>query len=134
MKQRVLIVDDNDDFRKTVKDFLNAQDLNIEVFEAITGEMGVAKSSFVKPDVVLMDISLPKINGLAAAKFVKQDNPQCDIIVLTMFDTKEFKRMSHGIEASAFIGKNDLYEQLVPTLKKCLLKRGNSVAAVKEKV
>ncbi len=51
MKKRILIVDDHDDFRAVIKDYLNKIKLDLEVFEASTGRMGVAKASFIKPQI-----------------------------------------------------------------------------------
>lgn len=120
MKHRILIIDDHADFRAMVKDYLNRDGLNFEIFEAGTAEMGVAKASFVKPDVILMDINLPNLNGLAATKHIKEDFPDCEVIILTMFEVEAFKQASEKIKASAFIGKSEIYEKLLPAIKKCL--------------
>ena len=120
MKPRILIVDDHDDFRTLIKDYLNSQGLNLEIFEASTGEMGVTKASCVKPDIVLMDVSLPNANGILAAKHIKEDNPNCDVIILTVFEVKAFKRNAQEIKVRDFIGKNEVYDRLIPVIKRCL--------------
>ena len=120
MKKRILIVEDHDDFRVMVKEYLNRHKLDLEIFEASTGEMGVTKASCVKPDIVLMDINLPRANGLEVAKHIKDDHPDCDIVFLTMFDVALFKKAAEKIKARAFIGKNEVYEQLLPVIKECL--------------
>ena len=120
MHKKALIIDDHDDFRGMVRDFLNRQKLGLEIFEASTGEMGVAKASFVKPDIVLMDINLPQINGFEAARQIKEDNPKCDLIILTIFDVAVFKKAAEKIKVKAFIGKNEVYDKLLPVIKECL--------------
>ncbi|HLF18694.1 MAG TPA: response regulator transcription factor [Candidatus Omnitrophota bacterium] len=120
MSQRLLIVDDNIEFRKMLRSYLEKQDLNLAIFEASSAEMGVAKSSFTRPDIVLMDINLPQANGLAAIAHIKTDNPDCCVIVVTMFDTKEFKELSKKLNVTAFVGKTEIYDCLVPLIKKCL--------------
>jgi DNA-binding NarL/FixJ family response regulator len=120
MKQRLLIVDDNVEFRKMLRSYLEKQDLDLEMFEASSAEMGVAKSSFTHPDIVLMDINLPQANGLSAVEHIKMDNPNCCVIVVTMFDTKEFKELSKRLDVTAFVGKTEIYDSLVPLIKKCL--------------
>ena len=120
MKKRILIVDDHTDFRAMVKNYLNRDGLDLEIFEASTAEMGVAKASFVKPDIVLMDINLPNANGLEATKHIKEDAPDCDVIIITMFDVEVFKQAAQKIKATAFIGKSEIYDRLLPVIKKCL--------------
>jgi two-component system nitrate/nitrite response regulator NarL len=121
MKKKILIVEDHDDFRATVKDYLNQHNLSLEIFEANSGEMGVLKASCVKPDIVLMDINLPNENGFEAARQIKEDQPGCDIIILTLFDVAIFKKSAEKIKARAFIGKDQVYEKLLPVIKECML-------------
>ncbi len=122
MRKKILIVDDHADFRKVVKNYLNLHKLNIEIFEANSGEMGVTKASFVKPHIVLMDINLPNINGLEAVRRIREDHPVCDVIILTVFDVPVMKKVAEKIKAVDFIGKNDIYDRLMPALMKCLEK------------
>jgi DNA-binding NarL/FixJ family response regulator len=120
MKKKILIIDDHDDFRGTVKEYLKRHKLGVDLFEASTGEMGVAKASFIKPDLVIMDINLPQINGFEAIGQIREDHPKCDIIILTVFDVGVFKKTADKMMAKAFIGKNEVYEKLLPAVKKCL--------------
>lgn len=127
MPARILIVDDHDDFRLMLKNYLNSQKLGVELYEASSGEMALTKAACINPDIVLMDISLPHSNGIVAAKHIKEDHPDCDIIILTMFDVKAFKKASQKIHARSFIGKNELYDRLVPAIKKCLKGKGQKL-------
>ena len=120
MKKKVLLVDDHDDFRTAVKSYLNGHDLGLEIFEANSGEAGVIRASCVKPDIVIMDISLPNEHGLAAAGQIIEDHPHCKVIILTLFDVDIFKKAAEKIKVKAFIGKNDVYEKLLPVIKACL--------------
>ena len=125
--RKVLIVDDHDDFRAMLKEFLKRNNLGIEIFEASTAEMGVTKAACVRPDIVLMDINLPHSSGLEASKHIKGDHPNCDVIILTMFEVKVFKEAARKVQATDFIGKSEIDERLVPAIKKCLeSKRINS--------
>ena len=124
--KKILIVDDHDDFRAMLKEYLKKNNLGLEIFEASTGEMGVAKAACIRPDIVLMDINLPHSSGLEASKHIKGDHPDCDVIILTMFEVKVFKEAARKIEATDFIGKSEIDELLVPAIKRCLeLKKVN---------
>ncbi len=129
MGRKILIIDDSDEFRGMLKGYLKMHNLGAEIFEASTGEMGITKASCLRPDVVLMDISLPKINGLAATQQIKLDNPDCHVIVLTMFAVRKFKEESQRIKADDFIGKSDIDEQLVPAIRKCFEAGRNAKSA-----
>ena len=118
--KKLLIVDDSDEFRVMLKDYLTRHDLGLEIFEASTGEMGVTKASCVRPDIVLMDINLPHANGLETTQHIKEDNPRCDVIILTLLEVKSFKEAAQKSKATEFIGKSEIDERLVPAIKKCL--------------
>jgi len=120
MSTKILIVDDHQDFRTAVRDYLNDQKLGLEVSEASTVEMAVTKASSLKPDIVIMDINLPNGNGLDASRHIKEDCPDCDVIILTMFDIKPFKQIASNINVIDFVGKSEVLEKLVPVIKKCM--------------
>ena len=120
MKKKVLLVDEHDDFRKTVKNYLKGHHLDLEIFEANSAKMGVLRASFVKPDIVIMDIGLPNHIGLETARQIIEDLPQCDIIILTLFDVEIFKKAAEKIKVRAYIGKNDVFEELLPAIKECM--------------
>lgn len=118
--KKLLIVDDSNEFRAMLKEYLKKHNLGLEIFEASTGEMGIAKAACIRPDIVLMDISLPRASGITATRHIKGDNPDCKVIILTMFEVAAFKEVAMGINATAFIGKSQIEEKLIPAIKKCL--------------
>ncbi|MDE1920017.1 MAG: response regulator transcription factor [Candidatus Omnitrophica bacterium] len=120
MKKKLLIVEDHDEFRAMLKGYISRHGLDLEIYDASTGETGLAKAASVKPDIVLMDINLPQANGLTIAKAIKESLPHCRIIFLTMFNVEVFKKAAEKIKAAGFISKDDVYERLVPVIKKCL--------------
>jgi NarL family two-component system response regulator LiaR len=126
MTAKILIVEDHDDFREIVKTYLQNRRLDVEILEAVTGEAGVEKALREKPDIVLMDIRLPNMNGIDAASQIKKHLPGCEIIVLTMFETETFKKVFKTEDVSAYIGKSEIYEKLVPAIKK-ILSRGSNL-------
>ena len=88
--------------------------------EASSGEEGVLLARKKNPDIVVIDFSLGGINGLEAARQIKEYLPRCSIIMLTIYDSKEIlRRDGHGT-IRFLINKGDLYEKLVPAIKKIL--------------
>lgn len=89
-KLRVLIVDDHGIVRAGVRSLLESQP-DIEVIgEAAGGEEAIEKSRQLKPDVVLMDIAMPGMNGIEATRGIKKERPDTIVLVLTMHDDAEF--------------------------------------------
>ena len=86
---RVLIVDDQALFREGVRTILSIQD-DIEVIgEASNGEEALRLAAQHQPDVVLMDLRMPIMDGVTATKRLKSTLPDCKVIVLTTFDDEE---------------------------------------------
>jgi two-component system response regulator DegU len=115
---KVLIIEDHDDFRETLRKHLEAEDIFSKIFEASSGELGVMKAMRERPDVILMDIRLPQMNGIDAAGHIKKILPGCKIIVLSMFETKSFREIFESEDIEYYIGKSELFEKLIPILKK----------------
>lgn len=90
MAIRVLIADDHRIVRAGIRSFLENQ-ASIEVVgEAGDGEEAVAMACTLRPDVVLMDINMPRVGGLEAARRIKTDAPDVHVLALTMYDDKRF--------------------------------------------
>src|SRR5216110_2815897 len=82
---RILIADDHPMFRQGLRTVLDTQSSLAVVGEATTGEEAVALCEQVQPDLVLMDIRMPGINGIEATRRILQASPHIRILVLTMF-------------------------------------------------
>jgi two-component system, chemotaxis family, chemotaxis protein CheY len=78
---RILIVDDAPQMLKAFRDILEAK--GYEVHEAENGEEALIKYAEVKPDIVLMDILMPKLDGISATKMILQEDPRAKIIVIS---------------------------------------------------
>ena len=95
---RILIADDHALFREGLGAlFLSVPDTEV-VGEAATGEEAVARAADLQPDVVLMDIQMPSINGIEATRRIVRDSPHIGVIVVTMFedDDSVFAAMRAG--------------------------------------
>lgn len=88
-KIRVLLVDDQSLFREGLSTLLSVWD-DIEVVgEANNGQEALEQTAMLKPDVILMDLRMPVLDGVAATRKLQQDFPQVHVIVLTTFDDDE---------------------------------------------
>ncbi len=95
----VMIVDDHPVFRQGLRNVLAAQDDLHVVDEAADGETAIAKAESVHPDVVIMDINLPDLNGLQATREIRERCPDIKVIMLTAYDDEE--QVYHAIRAGA---------------------------------
>jgi len=95
----VMIVDDHPVFRQGLKNVLAAQEDLRVVEEAADGESAIRKAQELHPDVVIMDINLPELNGLQATRELKERCPDIKVIMLTAYDDEE--QIYHAIRAGA---------------------------------
>jgi DNA-binding NarL/FixJ family response regulator len=95
---RVLIADDHALFRYGMRAMLGAEPRYEVVGEASTGEEAVAMAAELKPDIVLMDLQMPGINGIEATRQIMGDSPHVGVVVVTMFedDDSVFAAMRAG--------------------------------------
>ena len=91
-KKTILIVDDHPLFREGLISFLSKQMGYEVVGEATKGEEGISKACELHPDLVLMDISLPDINGFDATRRIHTSLPETKVIVLNIHSTMELVR------------------------------------------
>lgn len=86
MTIKVLIADDHVFYREGVRAFLETEsDIDV-IGEAGDGEEALAKTAELKPDVILMDLKMPGMNGIDATRHIHETDPEIGILVLTMFD------------------------------------------------
>lgn len=114
---RVLVVDDSKVVRRGICQILQSQ-ADIEVIcEASEGADAVRKAREHRPDVVLMDITMPVMNGFDAARYIKHEFPSILILVVSQFDTAPFAREAIAARASGYVVKSNAASALIPALK-----------------
>ncbi len=123
---RILVVDDDAGFRNRVKDLLVSEpDMEI-VGEAADGQEALLKARELKPDLVLMDVRMPGVNGLTATQQLKAELPGIQIIILTLHELQEYREAAMASGSAGYITKRSLYDELVPMIRAVLPPRGGS--------
>lgn len=113
---RLLIVDDCDAMRENLK-YLLEKHPDMEVIgEAADGETAVELAREITPDVILMDISIPKLNGIEAARHILKDNAAARVTILSAYSNRSF--VMAGLEAgiSGYVLKTSVVDDLIPAL------------------
>jgi two-component system response regulator NreC len=116
-KLRVLIVDDHALVRAGIRSLIEGQSGFEVVGEAAQGDEVLGKVMQLQPDVVLMDIAMPGMNGIEATKLLKREFPHIHVIILTMHDDEEFFFTLIREGASGYILKDSEPEQLVSAIR-----------------
>jgi len=114
---RILVVDDHDIIRRGLKQLLTAKPGWEVCGEAKTGREAVTMAEQMKPDVVVMDISMPDLNGLEAARRIHKDAPKTGILILTMHFSDQLVREVVDSGARGYILKSDADKDLVSAVE-----------------
>jgi DNA-binding NarL/FixJ family response regulator len=123
---RVLIADDQQLVRTGFRLILNARGIEV-VGEAADGVEAVEAARRLRPDVVLMDIRMPTMDGLAAARRVLADVPDCRVIMLTTFDLDQYVYAALAAGASGFLLKDVTPAHLAAAVR--LVETGDALLA-----
>ena len=110
-KVRVLIADDQTLFREGIRDVLNSEKWIEVIGEAADGLEAVAQAKKLKPDVVLMDIKLPKLDGIAATRKIREAVPQVNVLMLSSFEDE-----AHVLDAIQ-AGANGYLSKMLPAVE-----------------
>lgn len=114
---KVMIVDDQGLLRKSIGQIINTDD-NIEVVDMVgTGKEAVDSCGENKPDVILMDIEMPEMNGIIATRIIKEKYDDVKVIILTTFENTDNILDAFSVESDGYIVKDLGCEELISTIK-----------------
>jgi DNA-binding NarL/FixJ family response regulator len=113
---RILLVDDDEAFRATLRHLLTQGRRSVQVQEAADGEQAVHMVAARPPDVVLMDLTMPRMNGIEATRRLKVRWPDLPVLILTVHDDPLYERTARAAGADGFLVKKTAGTALWPAL------------------
>ena len=114
---RILIVDDVPQVRRELRTLLPLLD-DIEIVgEAENGQSAIELAATLQPDVVLMDVEMPIVDGLTATRSIKQQYPPCGVIILSIHDDKATRAQARSAGADNFVDKGAPLTILLQAIK-----------------
>lgn len=116
-KIKIMVVDDHAILREGIRALLSLED-DIEIVgEASEGNQAVEKARELNPDVVIMDIAMPGMDGLEATRRMKKKTPKLKVLVLTQHDNKEYILSTIKAGAAGYVPKRALGSELVTAIR-----------------
>jgi DNA-binding NarL/FixJ family response regulator len=120
VKTSIVIVDDYEPWRRFERCNVSAQENFQIVGEAADGDEAIQKSQELQPDIILLDISLPTINGIDAARKIAEVAPKSKIIFVTENLSPDIAEKALTTGATGFVIKSDAARELLPAIKAAL--------------
>jgi len=118
---RVLVVEDSTIFRTLLKETLQSRFPSMEIIEAADGEEAMKEITARLPDLIFMDVKLPGENGLDLTAKIKAKYPDVIVIVLTSYDTPEYREAAVKAKANHFLAKGSSSREGILTLVESIL-------------
>lgn len=115
----VFLADDHAVVRDGLRAILEAQgDISV-VGDAADGRQAVRLVQQLRPDVAVVDIAMPELNGIEATRRIKAAAPQVQVVILTIHEAPEYQADAAAAGVTAYILKRQMYRELVPTFRGC---------------
>lgn len=120
MAASILIVEDHDKVRKALRTLLETKYSQYQVIEASTGEEAIALTFREPPHLVIMDITLPGMNGIEATRKIRTTYPSSHIVMFTVHEDEIYRQEAKAAGACAYVPKQALQSELLPQLASLL--------------
>jgi two-component system, NarL family, invasion response regulator UvrY len=133
MTYRILIVDDREVVRKQLRNLLDLTGIVSVVGEAVDGWDALRQVRELKPDIVLMDLQMPKLDGFGATRQIKTLNLAKVVIIFTVYTDEANRKIALESGADEFIAKGTDLQTLLELFTKCM-NRTNNLSDASEKM
>jgi DNA-binding NarL/FixJ family response regulator len=117
MKARILIVDDHEIFRRGLRSLLETHPDWDVCGEATDGQEAVQKSKDLQPDVVVLDITMPGLNGLDATGVIRKEVPKAKVVILSQHQAGLMKQVALTAGAAAYVTKSEVSRELLAAIE-----------------
>ena len=114
---RVLVVDDHELIRRGLRELISKEPKYVICGEAVDGRDAIQKAGELKPDIILMDMSMPNLGGLEATREIRRIHPHMQVLIVTQHEGQEMARLAFNAGASGYVLKSSLSGALVTVLE-----------------
>jgi DNA-binding NarL/FixJ family response regulator len=118
MTATILIVDDNAPLRALMREIVAEESDRHVVGEAADGVEAMRLAQELRPDIMLLDLVMPRVNGLEVLRWVKTERPEIKVIIVTVHDEDAYRQAAAASGADAFLLKKTLGTVLLPTIQR----------------
>ena len=117
MAIRILVVDDHAVVRNGLRTLLKRRPEWEIVDEAEDGVEAVEKADRLKPDVIVLDVSMPRMNGLEACRLIRKNVPESEVLIVTQHDSPQMMREALGAGARGYVVKSNVARDLLAAVE-----------------
>jgi DNA-binding NarL/FixJ family response regulator len=125
---KILIADDHEIMRRGIRSVLESRG-DIEVYEAVNGKEAIDRTHELQPQLIILDVSMPVLDGFSAAREIKKSFPQIPILIFSLDRTDTFTEVAKRIGVNGYLSKNDVGETLLKAVDAVLNKQDFFVSA-----
>jgi DNA-binding NarL/FixJ family response regulator len=122
----VLLVDDRPTVRRGLRMWLEVEPEVSVVGEAADGEEAVSLAEKLRPDVVLMDVKMPGVDGIEATGKLQAVDPCIAVVILSLYDDIDTRARARNAGAAAFVAKHRIKPELLVTIRRLTLTQGGA--------
>jgi DNA-binding NarL/FixJ family response regulator len=118
--RRILVVDDNEPVRRNIQTILGSRKDWFICGEAADGLEAVKEAISLRPDLIIMDVSMPNMSGVEAARIILREVCECRILIISQNDPAVVRRQASEARAHGFIEKSNIRRDLIAAVE-CIL-------------
>jgi DNA-binding NarL/FixJ family response regulator len=123
MPVTIVVVDDEPQYREMVRFLIATLSNTIVVGEASDGEEALSVALRERPDIVITDLVMPRLNGIDLTKRIRQELPQTRVILMSSFTEDAYRMMASDSGADVFVSKQVIFDNLLPAISDVLRRR-----------